>query len=43
MILEYDPQRAGVDLSLLEHISPIGWQNVIMYGKYVLDRGLVQP
>lgn len=42
VILECDPDEAGVDLSLLEHISPIGWENVILYGEYVLDRNLVR-
>jgi TnpA family transposase len=27
VILECDPGGAGIDLSLLEHISPIGWNN----------------
>ncbi len=42
VILECDPDEEGVDLSLLEHISPIGWENVILYGEYVLDRDLVR-
>lgn len=42
-ILECDPEKAGIDLSLLEHISPIEWDNVLLYGEYVLDRKLVQP
>jgi TnpA family transposase len=39
---ECNPELAGVDLSLLEHISPIGWKNVILYGEYVLNRDLIQ-
>lgn len=42
VILECDPDAAGVDLALLEHISPIGWENVILYGEYVLNRGLIK-
>ena len=42
VILECDPEGAGIDLSLIEHISPIGWENVILYGEYVLNRGLVR-
>jgi hypothetical protein len=42
VILECDPDGAGVDLALLEHISPIGWENIILYGKYVLNRNLIQ-
>lgn len=42
VILEALPVAAGVDLSLLEHISPIGWDNVLLYGEYVLNRSLVR-
>ena len=30
IILEGNPEEAGVDLSLLEHISPVGWDNVLL-------------
>lgn len=30
------------DLAMLPHISPIGWDNVILYGEYVLDRKLIK-
>ena len=36
------PQDNGVDISLLEHLSPIGWHNVVLYGQYILDRKLVR-
>ena len=42
VIQECDPQAANIDLSLLEHISPIEWENVILYGEYVLNRSLVR-
>jgi TnpA family transposase len=42
VLLEAEPEAAGVDLSLLEHISPIGWDNVLLYGEYVLNRSLVR-
>jgi TnpA family transposase len=42
VINECEPALAGVDVSLLEHISPIEWDNVILYGEYVLNRGLIQ-
>ena len=29
-------------LAMLPHISPIGWDNIILYGEYVLDRSLVK-
>lgn len=42
VVKEHSPETAGVDLSLLEHISPIGWSNVIIYGDYALNNGLVR-
>lgn len=35
---------AGYDLdfSLLEHVSPIEWDNVVLYGEYVVDRNLIK-
>jgi hypothetical protein len=26
----------------LEHVSPIEWDNVVLYGQYILDRKLVR-
>ena len=42
VIRECEPQATNIDLTLLEHISPIGWENVILYGEYVLNRSLVR-
>lgn len=39
--IECDPAGSSIDLSLLEHISPIAWENVILYGEYVLDKNLI--
>jgi len=39
---ECDPIANGIDLSLLEHVSPIKWDNVVLYGQYILDRKLVR-
>ena len=36
----HESEQAGLDLTLVEHISPITWDNVILYGEYVLDRNL---
>ena len=41
-MVECDPEGAGVDLSLIQHISPIAWDNVILYGEYMLDRNLIK-
>ncbi len=42
VVKEHNPDEAGVGLSLLAHVSPIGWSNVIIYGEYRLNRGLVK-
>ena len=41
-VRENDPAEAGVDVGLLKHISPIEWENVILYGQYVIDRRLIR-
>ena len=33
------PENDKIDVVLLEHISPIEWDNVILYGQYVLALG----
>src|SRR5260370_41396233 len=33
------PEGEDIDISLLEHVSPIEWENVILYGPYVLNPG----
>ena len=43
VILECEPESRDIDLSLLEHISPIGWDNIVLYGEYVLNKNLVRP
>ena len=32
--------KEGSDATLPQHVSPIEWYNVILYGQYVLDRAL---
>jgi len=27
---------------MLPHVSPIGWDNVILYGEYVVDKRLIK-
>lgn len=36
------PEDDKIDVTLLEHVSPIEWDNVILYGQYVLDRAQVR-
>ena len=31
-----------IDLSMLEHINPIGWDNVVLYGEYIINKELVR-
>ena len=31
------PEGEDINFSLLEHVSPIEWENVILYGQYVLN------
>jgi hypothetical protein len=42
VITEFNPEADGVDTSLLEHVSPIEWENVVLYGEYVIDRNLIR-
>jgi TnpA family transposase len=42
IVKEYNPEEAGIDVSLLEHISPIEWSNVVLYGEYKLNKDLVR-
>lgn len=37
-----DPEGSGIDVSLLKHVSPIEWDNVVLYGLYVLNPKLVR-
>jgi hypothetical protein len=36
------PEDEPVHIAMLEHVSPIEWDNVILYGQYNLDRGLIR-
>jgi hypothetical protein len=42
VLRHWDPAEVEIDPSLLAHIGPIGWDNVVLYGEYRLDRGLVR-
>ena len=41
-VRQNDPAEDGIDVGMLEHISPIEWENVILYGQYVIDRRLIR-
>lgn len=36
------PDAIDIDPSLIEHISPIGWDNVLLYGEYVVNKNLIR-
>ncbi|MHC4587387.1 MAG: Tn3 family transposase, partial [Planctomycetota bacterium] len=42
VVLECDPEGNYIDLKLMEHVSPITWDNVIIYGQYVLNQSLIK-
>jgi hypothetical protein len=37
-----NPEEADIGFSLLAHISPIEWSNVVLYGENKLNRDLVR-
>jgi hypothetical protein len=37
-----NPENDQIDVSMLEHVSPIEWDNVILYGQYILDPGRIR-
>ena len=39
---ECDPEGNRINVSLLEHVSPIEWENVVLYGEYALNRNLIR-
>jgi hypothetical protein len=36
------PEEEDIDISLLQHISPVEWENVVLYGEYVIDPKLIR-
>ncbi|MCP4297227.1 MAG: transposase [Proteobacteria bacterium] len=43
VVMESDPEGNGINLKLMEHFSPITWDNVILHGEYLLDQNLIKP
>lgn len=37
-----EEELAPLRFELLSHVSPFGWENVMLYGQYVLRRELVR-
>ena len=42
IINEYGDELDPACLAMLQHVSPIGWDNVILYGEYVVDKRLIK-
>ena len=42
IINEYGDELDPACLAMLPHVSPIGWDNVILYGEYVVDKRLIK-
>ena len=42
VITECNPEEDGMDVSLLEHVSPIEWDNVVLYGEYVIEHSWIR-
>lgn len=42
VIDECNPKAEKINLKLLEHISPIGWDNVLLYGEYIINQNLIK-
>ena len=38
VVRDCDPESDGINVRMLEHISPIEWENVLLYGEYIIDR-----
>ena len=38
----YDAAGQGIDLSLLKHVSPIEWSNLILYGDYQIKKSMIK-
>ncbi len=39
---EHRAVEPGIDLHLLKHISPIEWNNLILYGEYFIKKSLIR-
>ena len=37
-----NPEKDGINTQLLAHISPIEWENVQLYGQYIIDKNLIK-
>jgi len=42
VVSKCNPEEEGIDISLLQHVSPIEWNNVLLYGEYIIDPNLIR-
>mgnify|MGYP006278963325 CR=1 FL=1 len=42
IVNQCNPSSENINLKLLEHISPISWDNILLYGEYVINKGLIK-
>ena len=42
VITDENAAADGIDVTMLEFISPIEWENVLLYGEYVIDRDRIE-
>ena len=43
VIKKFNPHESiKLNLAMLEHISPVGWDNVILYGEYIINKNLIR-
>lgn len=42
VMIKEPPEDHGLDPALLAHLSPIAWDNILLYGQYVLNPSLVR-
>ena len=41
VVRQCNPKDEGIDPQLLQHVSPIEWENVVLYGQYLIDVSLI--
>jgi hypothetical protein len=39
---EHGQHLDELTLSMLAHVSPVSWDNVLLYGEYVVDKSLIR-
>ena len=42
VVTEKNAEKEGINLDLLEHVSPIEWENILLYGEYIIDKSLIR-